>query len=80
MAESLSLEYQTRLSWAKEEAVELKAVVYLHNRNRIEGQRRLFQNICRMEGKIRRESTSQVIVADSRGVTTEYTGKEQLKR
>ena len=42
MAESLSLEYRTKLALAKEEAGERKAATYLRNLNRIEGQRKLF--------------------------------------
>ena len=43
----------TRLANAKEEAGEMKAAVYLRNRNRIENQRRIARNIKRMEGKFR---------------------------
>ena len=49
MAESLSLEFRKRLTMAKEEAGEMADAVYLRNRNRIEGQRRVARNIKRME-------------------------------
>ena len=51
MAESLSLEYMTRLAMGKEEASDMKSAVYLRNINRIEGQRRGVRNIKIMEGK-----------------------------
>ena len=41
MAESLSLEYRTRLANAKEEVGEMEAATYLRNRNRIEYQRKV---------------------------------------
>ena len=37
MAESLSLEYRTRLVQVKEDAGEIKAAIWLRNKNRIEG-------------------------------------------
>ena len=80
MAESLSLEYQTRLALSKEEGGELKETVYLRNINRIEGQRMYFRNISRMEGKVKGGSTSQVTVTSSSGITIEYTGEEKLRR
>lgn len=43
---------------AKEEVGEMEAVVYLHNRNRIEGQRRVARNIKRMEEKSKGGSTT----------------------
>lgn len=39
MAESLSLEYRTKLALSKEEAGEVKAATYIRSLNRIEGQR-----------------------------------------
>ena len=49
LVESLSLEYRTKLALAKEEAGECKAVSYICSLNRIETQRKLFQNIRVME-------------------------------
>ena len=51
MAVSLSLEYRTKLALAKEEAGEVKAAEYIRSLNRIEAQRKLYQNIRVMEGK-----------------------------
>ena len=45
MAERLSLEYKTRLAQAKEDAGEINTAIWLRKQHRIEGQRRLFQNI-----------------------------------
>ena len=53
IAKSLSIEYRTRLALAKEEAGNIPAATHLRNMNRIEDQRRLFQNIRFMEGKTR---------------------------
>ena len=80
MAESLSLEYRTKLALAKEEAGEIKAATYLRNLNRIEGQRKLFRNIRVMEEKIKGGSTSKVTITSSTGETIEYTDKNQWKR
>ena len=49
MAISLNLEYRTKLAEAKEEAGEIKAAVYIRNLNRIEEERKIFQNIRVME-------------------------------
>ena len=59
MAVSLSLEYRTKLALAKEEAGEVKAAVYICNLNRIEQERKLFQNIRIMENRIKGGSTSK---------------------
>ena len=80
MAESLSLEFRTRLAMAKEEAGEVKAAVYLRNRNRIEGQRRVARNIKRMEGKAKGGSTTQITTTNSDGIVTEYTQKVPIER
>ena len=79
MAESLSLEYRTKLALAKEEAGEGKAANYLRSLNRIEGQRKLFQNIRAMEKKLRGGSTSKVVVTSESGFVTEYTDKKSME-
>ena len=80
MAESLSLEYRTKLALAKEAAGEVKAANYLRSLNRIEGQRRLFQNIRAMEKKVRGGSASKVVVTSESGLVTEYTDKSQWRQ
>lgn len=80
MAESLSLEYITRLSMAKEDTTDIKSAVYIRNMNMIEGQQRLLGNISRMEWKSKGGSTSQVIIANLDEVTTEYIGKGYIEK
>ena len=53
IAESLSIEHRTQLALAREEAGLENAAVYLRGLNRIENQRRLFQNIRVMEKNIK---------------------------
>ena len=60
----------------KEDAVGLKAAVLLRNANHIEAQRRLFQNIRNMEGKIKGGSTFKVIGQENVN-QVEYTEKNQ---
>ena len=62
MADSLSLEYRTKLAMAKEEVGEGKAAVYIRSLNIIEAQRKLFQNIRIMEKKIKGGLTTKVTV------------------
>ena len=47
--------------------------------NRIEGQRRLFQNIRAMEKKIRGGSTTKVTVTSPVGGMEEYTEKDAME-
>ena len=79
MAESLSLEYRTKLALAKEEAGQIKAAMYLRNLNRIEGQRKLFRNIRVMEEKVKGDSTSKVTITSNSGQTLEYTDKKSME-
>ena len=53
MAESTSLEHRHQLAAAKEAAGEIKAATYIRSLNRVEKQRKLFQNIRQMEMKIK---------------------------
>ena len=71
-AESLSLEYRQQLAAAKEEAGDTTAAVYLRNLNRVERQRKKFQNIRQMEKKIKGGSTNKVIVTKDNGEVVEY--------
>ena len=75
MAVSLSLEYRTKLAIAKEEVGEVKAAEYIRSLNRIEDQRKLFQNIRVMGKKIKGGSTSKVTITSEDGSIQEYTGK-----
>ncbi len=76
MAISLSLEYRTKLALAKEESGEVKAAEYIRSLNRIEAQRKLFQNIRVMENKLKGGSTSKVTITAADGTVHEYTGKK----
>ena len=80
IAESLSLEYRTKLALAKEEAGEVKDDTYIKSLNRIEGQRRLFSNIRVMEQKIKGGSTSKVVITSSSGEIKEYTDKKSIEK
>ena len=79
MAISLSLEYRTKLVVAKEEAGEVKAASYIRSLNLIEQQRKMFQNIRVMEGKIRSGSTSKVIVTSTDGSVKEFFNKKDME-
>ena len=79
MAESLRLEYRTKLALAKEEAGEVEAETYIRSLNCIEGQRRLFRNIKVMEENSREGSTSNVTITSNSGETTEYTDKKSME-
>ena len=79
MAVSLSLEYRTRLALAKEETGGVKAATYIRSLNRIESQRKLFQNIKVMEKKIKGGSTNKVSVTSENGIVQEITGKEKWR-
>ena len=79
MAISLSLEYRTKLALAKEEAGEVKAAEYIRSLNRIEAQRKLFQNIRVMENKLKGGSTSKVTITAADGTVHEYTEKNNGK-
>ena len=63
---------------AKEEAGETKAAVYLRNQNRIEEQRRVARNVKRMEGKIKRGSTTRVIINDDMGNKVELVNRVDI--
>ena len=80
MSESLSLEYRQQLATAKEAEGETKAATYLRNLNRIERQRQMFQNIRRMEGKLKGGSTNKVIITEDNGVIKEYNKKEDMEK
>ena len=80
MSESLSLEYRQQLAAAKEADGEIKAATYLRNLNRIERQRRLFQNIRRMEDKQKGGSTNKVVITDEDGLKKEYNNKEEMEK
>ena len=73
ITESLSLEYQTQFTMAKEEAGEIKATVFISNDNHIEAQRILFRNIQHLQGKSKGSSASKVTVTEGNGKTKEYT-------
>ena len=79
MAVSLSLEYRTRLALAKEEAGGINAATYIRSLNRIEAQRKLYQNIKVMKKKIKGGSTNKVSVTSEHGVAQEITGKEKME-
>ena len=80
IAESLSIEYRTKLALAREEAGLGEAAIYLRNLNRIENQRRLYQNIRIMEKKHKGGSTSKVIITSKDGSTEEYTSKLPMEK
>ena len=80
MAESLSLEYRHQLAAAKEAAGEIKAATYIRSLNRVEKQRKLFQNIRQMEMKIKGGSTNKVVVTQEDGETVEYVKKEDIEK
>ena len=80
MAVSLSLEYRTRLAVAKEEAGEIKAAAYLKSLNLIEQQRKMFQNIKVMEGRIKGGSTSKVTVTSMDGSVKDFSIKKIWKK
>ena len=80
MSESLSMEYRQQLAGAKEAEGEIKAATYLRNLNRVERQRKLFQNIRRMENKLRGGSTNKVVITDEYGITKEYNKKEDMEK
>ena len=80
MAESLSLEYRQQLAAAKEAAGEITAATYIRNLNRVEQQRRVFQNIRRMEDKVKGGSTNKVIITEENGDVKEYNKKEDMEK
>ena len=79
MAESLSLEYRTRLALAKEEAGEIEAATFIRNMNALEDQRKLFRNIRHMEGKIKGGNTSKVVVTAPDGSIKEFVTKNEVE-
>ena len=72
MAESLSIEYRSRLAEVKEEAGKCKTATYLRYLNCIENQRKLFHNIRVIEDKVRGGSTYKVVVTAEDGSKQEY--------
>ena len=78
-AESLSLEYISQLAMAKEEAGEIKAVVFLKTMNPIEAQRRLFRNIRTIENEIRGGSTTHITITDKHRKVSEYTERRDIE-
>ena len=80
MAESLSLEYRHQLAAAKEAVGEITAATYIRNLNRVEQQRRVFQNIRKMEDKVKGSSTNKVIITEENGDVTEYNKKEDMEK
>ena len=79
MAESLSLEYRTRLALAKEEAGEIEAATFIRNMNTLEAQRKLYRNIRHMEGKIRGGNTSKVVITAPDGSAEEFVTKHGVE-
>ena len=58
----------------------MKTAVYLRNLNRIEQQRKFFQNIRQMEKKIKGGSTNRVIVTNEIGEVVEYNKKNDMRK
>ena len=79
LAETLSLEYRTQLALAKEKAGETTAANFLRNMNSVEGIRRVYRNIRRMEGKVRGGSTYK-ITTQIDGIETEYTDRSNIEK
>ena len=80
MAESLSYEYRTQLALAKEEAGEIKAATFLRIANNIEAQRRMYQNIRYMEGKVKGSSTSKLTATSEEGHQIKLTDKLEIEK
>ena len=79
MADSLSLEYRTRLALAKEEAGEIKAATFMRNMNTLEAQRKIYRNIRHMEGKIKGGNTSKVVITAPDGSAEEFVTKHGVE-
>ena len=58
----------------------MKAAVYIHSLNRIEQERKLFQNIRIMEDKIRGGSTLKVVITAADGNIHEFTDKIPMEK
>ena len=65
MADKLSLDYRTTLALVKEEAGQMKALVFLRNQNIIEEQRRVAHNVRRIEGKAKGGGTNKITLVDN---------------
>ena len=59
---------------------EITAATYIRNLNRVEQQRRVFQNIRRMEDKVKGGSTNKVIITEENGDVKEYNKKEEMEK
>ena len=79
IAESLSIEYRTRLAQAKEAENDIPAATHLRNMNKAEAQRRLFRTIKVVEQKLSSGSTSRVIVMTANGDQKELTTKAEIE-
>ena len=79
IAESLSIEYRTRLAQAKEAENDIPAATHLPNMNKAEAQRCLFRTIKVVEQKLSSGSTSRVIVTTANGGQKELTTKAEIE-
>ena len=55
---------------AKEEAGEIEVATFIRNMNTLEVQRKLFRNIRHMEGEIKEEMASKVVITAPDGICT----------
>jgi hypothetical protein len=78
-AESLSIEYCTRLAQAKEAENDIAAATHLRNMNKAVAQRRLFRTIKVVEQKLSSGSTSRVIVTIANGGQKELTTGSEIE-
>ena len=67
MAESLSIEYRSRLEIAKEEDGEVKVATFIRSLTQVEFQRTIFRNIIVMEDKSKVGYTLRVKVTKKMG-------------